>query len=96
MTRNRTNDDMAATCSHWCINKFGNYDRKQADAKKWSTIASAEDNKNKGWPKLKWFCLPWQQSWMELIAFVDLWPTAQMQLVLKSPLSHLVSDSKFV
>ena len=33
---------------------------------------------------------------LELIAFVDLWPTAQMQLVLKSPLSHLVSDSLFV
>ena len=33
---------------------------------------------------------------LELIAFDDLWPTAQMQLVLKSPLSHLVSDSKFV
>ena len=33
---------------------------------------------------------------LELIAFVDLWPTAQMQLVLKSPSSHLVSDSLFV
>ena len=33
---------------------------------------------------------------LELIAFGDLWPTAPMQLVLKSPLSHLVSDSQFV
>ena len=33
---------------------------------------------------------------LELIAFDDLWPTAPKQFVLKSPLSHLVSDSLFV
>ena len=66
------------------------------DAKKRSTIASAFTRQlEQRMAKVK-MGLSSIATKLELIAFDDLWPTAQMQLVLKSPLSHLVSDSQFV
>ena len=80
---------MAATSSHWCINKLGNYDRRQVHNCK--CVRQLEQRM----AKVK-MGLSSMATKLELIAFDDLWPTAQMQLVLKSPLSHLVSDSQFV